>query len=66
MKPREFLMVENDLDDFCTPPDLDGELLRYDILRRLGQGGFGITWLALDKNLQRNAAIKNATVSTHN
>ena len=35
-----------------------GELLRYDILQRLGQGSFDITWLALDKNLRQNVAVK--------
>ena len=51
-------MADIELDDFYKPPDMVGELLRYDFLDRLGQGSFGITWLALDKNLNRNVAIK--------
>ena len=51
-------MVQIELEDFAKPPDMVGELLRYDIVKRLGQGSFGITWLATDKNLNRKVAIK--------
>ena len=57
-QPNVDPMADIELDDFYRPPDMVGELLRYDILDRLGQGSFGITWLALDKNLNRNVAIK--------
>ncbi|QDT09670.1 serine/threonine protein kinase [Planctomycetes bacterium K23_9] len=43
---------------------LDGEALgsigRYDLLREIGRGGFGIVYLANDSQLQRQVAIKVA------
>lgn len=51
-------MDEIEIDGFYKPPEMVDELLRYDILKRLGQGSFGITWLAIDNNLDRKVAIK--------
>jgi eukaryotic-like serine/threonine-protein kinase len=35
-----------------------GDNQRYELLKRLGKGGQGEVWMALDKRLQRNVAIK--------
>ena len=43
-------------------PDVPGEdpetIGRYSVIRRLGEGGFGLVYLALDSELDRNVAIK--------
>ena len=35
-----------------------GDNQRYNLLKRLGKGGQGDVWMAVDKRLQRNVAIK--------
>lgn len=42
---------DNHLLDFTLPP-------RYEVVTKLGQGGFGIVVLAIDKHLKRRVAIK--------
>ncbi len=39
-------------------PALGGTLLHYQILDRIGSGGMGIVWLALDTRLDRHVALK--------
>ena len=38
---------------------------KYEIQRVLGQGGFGITYLALQRNLQRTVVIKEFFMEGH-
>jgi len=41
-----------------TPLPTDAVLAEYIITRRLGQGGFGTTYLCIDRNLGRKFVIK--------
>ena len=46
-----------------TTPDLSGQLLddRYDIQRKLGEGGMGLVYLATDRTTQETVAVKVLT-----
>lgn len=41
-----------------TPLEINAKLKNYTIIKQLGKGGFGVTYLALDDNLNRPVAIK--------
>jgi putative intracellular protease/amidase len=57
---RALVPRENSL-DFLSPsdrPDSLGKLARYEVLERIGSGGFGVVLKAFDEKLQRIVAIK--------
>lgn len=47
--------------DFVKPIDPDNLILEYRVLKTLGQGGFGTTYLCLDENLKRKCVLKEYT-----
>lgn len=47
--------------DFVKPIDPDNLILEYRVLKTLGQGGFGTTYLCLDENLKRKCILKEYT-----
>ncbi len=49
-----------DTDDGPTPPERQppSKLGRYELLERIGQGGFGQVWRSRDTELERDVAIK--------
>lgn len=47
--------------DFIKPIDPDSLILEYQVLKTLGQGGFGTTYLCLDQNLKRKCVLKEYT-----
>lgn len=44
--------------DFIKPIAPDSLILEYRVLKTLGQGGFGTTYLCLDQNLKRKCVLK--------
>ncbi|MBL8820191.1 MAG: protein kinase [Planctomyces sp.] len=58
---RKFVPVGADLrsfDEDSTETGVGGYVGRYQIIRRLGQGGFGAVFLARDQELERLVAVK--------
>jgi serine/threonine protein kinase len=53
-----FLSGENSAEEVA--PDLCGQVLggRFELLRRVGKGGMGVIYLALDRELSSRAAVK--------
>ncbi|HBN79374.1 MAG TPA: hypothetical protein DD473_26855, partial [Planctomycetaceae bacterium] len=51
------------VDDLDSPTRVTNSEFR--LLKKLGQGGLGIVWLARDENLKRLVAIKEILRSTH-
>lgn len=47
--------------DFITPIQPDGLVLEYKVIKVLGRGGFGITYLCFDNNLKRKCILKEYT-----
>jgi len=47
--------------DFITPISPDNLILEYRVIKTLGQGGFGTTYLCLDENLKRKCVLKEYT-----
>lgn len=47
--------------DFIKPINPDSSILEYRVIKILGQGGFGTTYLCLDSNLKRMCVLKEYT-----
>ncbi len=47
--------------DFINPISSDNSILEYRIIKTLGQGGFGTTYLCIDENLKRKCVLKEYT-----
>lgn len=56
-----FFNRKNTGQDFINPISPDNSILEYRILKTLGQGGFGTTYLCLDENLKRKCVLKEYT-----
>ncbi len=48
---------------FVKPIAQNNLILEYRVIKTLGQGGFGTTYLCLDENLKRKCVIKEHTTS---
>ncbi len=47
--------------DFIKPISPDNSIVEYRIIKTLGQGGFGTTYLCIDGNLKRKCVLKEYT-----
>ena len=58
--PRGFSFLDGDTPAGELTPDLSGQTLggRFEVLRRVGKGGMGVIYIAMDRELPSRAAVK--------